>query len=90
MLQSQSHATYLNLILYFEHKSELESENKPAILQFVSAFTEFVPIMHVQRSEIIFFYFACLVVKINLKSFQTGKLLFLKMSERTQTTGMDN
>ena len=55
MLQSQSHATYLNLILYFEHKSELESENKPAILQFVSAFTEFVAIMHVQRSEIIFF-----------------------------------
>jgi len=46
---------------------------------------------HMRReTAIIFLMSACLAVKQNLKSFQTGNVPFLRMWWRTQTTGTNN
>ena len=65
-------------LLYFEHESKHESENEPVVEQYFGS--EFVPIAHAPCKELDLLCLpACLGVKQDRKSFQTGNLLFLAM-----------
>ena len=69
-------------MLYFEHQSKQESENEHVVLQyFGSELGKLYGMssrasMYIEEWGDLFSLSACLAVKQNWKSFQTGNLLF--------------